>query len=57
VGYKDHGLHRNFAEDGSPSWQEVNLVVSNLQRLVEEGLVDWKEIPEKLKALLRGGVS
>lgn len=57
VGYKDHGLRRNFAKDGSPSWQEVNLVVSNLERLVEEGLMSWEEIPEKLKGLLRGGVS
>lgn len=57
VGYKDHGLRRNFAKDGSPSWQEVNLIVSNLERLVEEGLLDWEEIPEKLKVLLNGGDS
>lgn len=52
VGYKDHGMHRNLALDGSPTWKEVNSVISEIQRLTEDGLLSWEEIPEKLRKLL-----
>lgn len=52
VGYKDHGMHRDLARDGSPTWKEVSHVVSQLERMIQEGDLTWEDIPGKLKKLL-----
>ena len=46
VGYRDKGTHKNFAKDGSPSWQEVSSHNFELERRKEEISNDPGVLPD-----------